>query len=245
MTYQVIPLYYIAKHSWQYYEETPPTLRVLLIIGTVVWFELVFASTAAGIYLVVYTVSQLALLGVVIISAITVRMWQARQLLFQKKGRTIRNLSRFLQYYRESIVQLLKANPLIGKIFFVFLVINCPVNCYLMIFVLFTDADPSVKMANLLVLAIQWLVVFILHLGIVLFNRKITEPNRHLIRLAVHRNYRSILRPGLNRLDIKLNHYIQAFHTKKNYGITYHKYGRVSLMSFLKVSRPNGLSQTH
>lgn len=151
-----------------------------------------------------------------------------------------------MRHHRESIVMLLKANPLFGRIFFVFLVTQCPVNCYLMVFNLFIDADPSLKMANLVMLAQQWLIAFVLHLGIVIINRKITQPNR-LISLAVHRSRRSILWRGRNPLglDIKLNHYIQAFHTKKKYGITYHKYGLVSLMSFLKVGADKVDSPKH
>lgn len=71
----MIPLYYIVRHSGQYYEGTGPLVRVSMIIGTVLWFEFVFASTAAALYLIPYTIGQFVLMGMVTFSAITARMW--------------------------------------------------------------------------------------------------------------------------------------------------------------------------
>src|SRR5699024_5466936 len=77
-------------------------------------------------------------------------------------------------------------------------------------------------------------VEFGIHLAAALYTNRIHACGGALIRISA----RIARRKGLPvRSQLHLAGYIEKFHTKKRYGITYMGYGLISFKSFFKVSK--------
>ena len=132
---------------------------------------------------------------------------------------------------RKILIYILTINPLMGKIFLLFLIINFPINCFLLMRIIFGNSEFIFKFVIAMICNQQMVVIILLHFIIAKFNGKFLKPNLKTIHIAVH--YSKWLTEQMN---IKINLFIQAFHTKQRYGITYWKFGIVSFGSYWKVN---------
>lgn len=123
-----------------------------------------------------------------------------------------------------------KTNPQIGRNFLVFLLINCPINAVLVISVHFNTYRLLIKILLLTLAFGQIICIIGMHLYFAKSNSALTKPNRPTISLAVKNQHRI-----RNRTNLCLSLFIQTFHTKRSYGISYWKFGLISFLSFSKV----------
>src|SRR5699024_490504 len=149
----------------------------------------------------------------------------------------VRPSRKYINYYlvkftRENtrmISIILLANRVYGKFFIYFLLVNCPLNFFFVSTLIHGSISGFTSLFIGFYAFSQLWCIFVIHLLIANFNRKIHAPSRLFIRLnmynkLVNRKYR-----------IKLDNYIHAFHTGKRYGFTYYTMGRISVFSFVKV----------
>ena len=84
--------------------------------------------------------------------------------------------------------------------------------------------------AYLLIYAFMQVVgLFVIHLGLVTFSKRIHAPNRHLLRV----NYRLEMVRSLGT-KLKLVNCLVAMSARRPYGITYDRFGLVTLATFAR-----------
>ena len=128
------------------------------------------------------------------------------------------------------LIYIQEINPIIGRLFVVFLMINYPINCFLLMGVLFGNANLLTKLIVLMLCNQQMLMIIIFHFVIAKYNGKLVKCNLRTINIAViHKNC------IVEQINIRLNLFIQAFHTKQQYGLTYWKFGLITFKSYMKV----------
>ena len=125
-----------------------------------------------------------------------------------------------------------KCNKYFGDTTIVFLLINVPLNCIVLMYLLFIDLNTEMKLFLLVILLEQSVCIFCIHYLFVLHNLRIKNPIKPIIGV-VFRHAESI------ELLSKIRHslFIQTFHTKNSYGVTYGKFGLISVGTFFKVSQ--------
>lgn len=227
-------LNYLITNGPAYFATTSVDYRLGIPI-VIVLGELRLISGGYLLFQLCYTLTMLFVLSSVLLTSVWVRFWQSRlilQRLLAKQTRLINFfLDRFMHTNRESVIRLVEANRFVGKLWYAFLLINYPISCFVIVQVMFLPMSPLLAYGNMMMFAYQLLFILTFHLCIVIINRRVTKPNKTLIHLALNRE-RQINRVNKMRLSL----YLQTFHAKRKYGITYYKFGLVSLGSFTKVS---------
>lgn len=162
-----------------------------------------------------------------------INTWNANCVI-KKTQRYIENIARQLLVYRliniRNIVRILKYNRYLSGIFVLFLVESVPFNC-LIIIKFFYSKSLTVRIFTLVVFFEQSIVIIGIHMVIVHFNMKLTKPSKQMITHYV-RN-RHILNV---KVSVSLCNFIETYHTKNKYGVTYWKFGLISMMTFAKVN---------
>lgn len=74
----------------------------------------------------------------------------------------------------------------------------------------------------------QWVGIFGLHIVGIRFNEAMRRPNKYLLPMPARRKLPL-------RISLLMARYLEAFHTKKRYGIGYGVLGIISMANFLKV----------
>ncbi|KAH9397366.1 hypothetical protein TYRP_003677 [Tyrophagus putrescentiae] len=158
-----------------------------------------------------------------------------------KKGLNKKNLNRFcFTFYHRHLVSIFgyfrEYNVVYGRLFVVFIFVNAPINVYITSTLVYGNDDVSViGTAYLLIYAFMQVVgLFVIHLGLVTFSKRIHAPNRHLLQI----NYRLeevVSKSGLGT-KLKLVNCLVAMSARRPYGITYDRFGLVTLATFARFS---------
>lgn len=146
------------------------------------------------------------------------------------KSRNSRKFYIFYNVYIRYLSHSLKGNRMHSKAFLVFLMVNYPTNC-LVIFHLIEIEDLIARSILTIIFVGQVLGIFLAHLKVAESNKRLSLLSKNMMTQFVPINRRFPLRS-----NIRLNLFIQAFHTKHMYGAQYGNMGRISMMTFTKVS---------
>lgn len=172
-------------------------------------------------------------LGSIAILVIFIRYWQNRQflksILNQHKTNRSNSLLKFLRFQRKTLILITSGNRFYGQAFLMFLLASFPINCYLMV-ELFINGKWSIFL--FVGAQQQWICIFLLHLILAKLNSQIFSSNKPLWSLY---NQKCIYIRSV-RFTLYLYHFIESMLTKNRYGVSYGRFGLVSMKSFIMVS---------
>ena len=176
----------------------------------------------------------MATFGTISIITMVIKLKQIRSLLYPRhlKMPSKSAYRLFLQHISVTMYYFSVANSSFGKAMFAFMVVNCPMNCVVVVAILNGVPKSDFSLFLISIFALQQFVgIFIIHILIANVNEKLHCPVKRTIHLSVCD--RKLAK--FTRIKMKIHNYILAFHTKKKYGITYMSFGLISMFSFGKV----------
>lgn len=184
----------------------------------------------------IHCYSQVGCISLTEILIWQIKLWQLCTSIrhFQPGHRYLR-IRRLITHYRKIQHYISMINPFGGKIFLAFLAINVPINCYFILNVILQVGD-RYSLAIQSIMAMQQLHnIMVVHYMIAQNNQKLVALGKQMMAIPFHFKLTRTSR-------FKLNLFIETTYTKKRHGITYWKFGLVSLKSFVQVSLlPMGL----
>lgn len=140
------------------------------------------------------------------------------------------DLRRFIKIHTRIVVTLIQFQNPFGIIFTTIFSYAFAMSL-IEVMLLITGNNLDFKQIFILCSMIFYNFVFIfgMHLACAVFTRRLHRPAKRLIQIS--QRYRS----NSFRLHLRLNGYIEKFHTKKCYGFSYGGIGLITLLSFAKV----------
>ncbi|XP_046916958.2 uncharacterized protein LOC124497337 [Dermatophagoides farinae] len=161
-----------------------------------------------------------------------INVWQTEQLLIDdyKQMKMMPRKLILFQHFNTENLRLLCSGRVYSEALLEFLILNIPVNCYL---ILITISGTVEGFSNLFIITMitqQLLGLFVFHLMFAICNSKFQDSSILFIKQLIHSH-----RFMQKRLPIlvKLSNYGQAFHTKNKYGFTYGKLGLITIQEFV------------
>lgn len=147
----------------------------------------------------------------------------------RRKNLTIRQIC---TVFRKILHYISSINPYFGKVFVSFLGISVPVTCVLLKLTLFDQMKTLFVLVFLLLIVHQFACIFGVHFFFARRNFQLRELNKRILKIPFNRRLH-------RRTGIKLALFVQATYTRRKYGLTYWKFGRISMLSFAKVRKLN------
>ncbi len=142
-------------------------------------------------------------------------------------------LSTAQEHYITTLRMITQMNGFFGKSFFAFLAATIPLNCLLVSSLIFSHGVPPFAALFVVTIALQESACHLfIHLLVAHLNKRIQAPVQAFLR--VHYQKGKFLHTTKQKL--KCAHFIDAFWCRKAYGLTYYKFGKISMFSFFKVS---------
>ena len=150
-----------------------------------------------------------------------------------KKSNLSQTLNQYQNYYIKTLKQILQINIFFGKSFLAFMCITFPLNCFLVTSLIFGNI-PAFPAFFILTLSLQQISChFGVHFLFAHLNKKINAPIKCFIKVYFqNKNYKL-------RNKIKYSYFIEAFFNRKKYGLSYYKFGQISMISFVEVWQTN------
>ena len=137
----------------------------------------------------------------------------------------------YLTHYHQILSRIFQSNKVYGMALVVYLLINCPINAYLLMTTLIGHIPRIQLLAITPFFLQQTICIFIFHFIATIYTKKLHRPVKNIIHIYIH-----CLNPNeILMFRLRLSHYIETFHTKKRYGVTYGNYGLVTLAGITKV----------
>lgn len=213
------------------------------LFGLLIWHILM----AAGYWLYFYSLAHVFTLSFSISTALITmfngRMRQNCAILAQlnRKRSTRYRFSASTYYdFRRKLIETIgfffAANRMHGKLFFAALVVFCPAQCLLTMWLLLGKVPkkqvPAIHFFNLY----EFNFIFIIHLLLALVSRNFHRPGRELLSLMAG----STTRMGNLRARLRLRLDIDWMVTHRKYGFNYGSFGLISLNAFSKYVLPYG-----
>ena len=121
-------------------------------------------------------------------------------------------------------------NPLFGQSLFVYIAISVPINAKIVVDLIYLDTNNFYTALGVIVSASQFLILFLIHFLVAKLNAELNKIAKMTLPILFIKKM-----PLLT--DIKLNIFVQKYHTKQKYGVTYWKFGLISMASFIKVKQ--------
>lgn len=168
--------------------------------------------------------------------AIKVNLWLLKHIVVDLKRIDLKaKLLWYRRVYIKTLLYILANNKFIKNLFFLLLIVNFPVNCYLLVRVK-NSADFIVASSIIFIFIEQVIAIFGVHWFIATLNSDFNKNIKFFIREFVPN---SCLITRFNSANfasnLKISLFIQNYQTKKKYGFTYGSLGLISLMAFSKV----------
>lgn len=136
------------------------------------------------------------------------------------------------EHYISTLRMISRMNGFFGKSFFAFLAATIPLNCLLVSTLIFTSGVSPFAAFFVVVIAMQESACHLfIHLLVAHLNKRILAPVK--IFLRVYYQKAKFLHTAKQKL--KCAHFIEAFWCRKSYGLSYYKFGKISMFSFFKV----------
>lgn len=141
-------------------------------------------------------------------------------------------LSLAQEHYITTLKMITRMNSFFGKSFFAFLAATIPLNCLLVSSLIFSHVPPFAALFVVTIALQESACHLFIHLLVAHLNKRILAPVQTFLR--VHYQRGKFLHTTKHKL--KCAYFIEAFWCRKQYGLTYYKFGKISMFSFFKVS---------
>ncbi len=151
------------------------------------------------------------------------------------------------RFYRREIVAVLRLfseyNALYGRLFTVFILFNLPLSCYFLVLLLFNSSEPLPLLSQAYLgsySVLQVVVLFAVHLYFTQFIRRFEAPTYLLMRHSgrqrqVGRAHRRDDAGKHLQLTLQVANSVQTLLTTRPVGMTYDRFGLVTLRAFVAV----------
>lgn len=193
----------------------------------------------SSIFLFTHICILVSSVGLIVLTIYYLRFIQNYAILVSQSSLNLTwcSIERFIVNDLISFTLFFIGNSTYGQLFLAFLLVNIPINCFLLNLLLL---DPNLDLLTILFvssfLAHQMIIIFGMHLYVGLFSKKVHKSVRLLHCLMARNSTKS----GNFRSRFRLYLTITRLHCKRKYGITYgstqQNIGIITLRSFLKCS---------
>lgn len=158
-----------------------------------------------------------------------IQLWQLKFAVdfYYKLNKRRTSIEILIRQYIKTLKYIFEVNPIYGKGLVSSISVFLPVNCFFLIDIIFHKKTIIVKLVRICFCVQQWMAMFLIHFAIAKQNSKLSSTTKQIVTFPLHKMFP--IRSG-----IKLNLFIQTFHTKNRYGITYWMFGLVSMMAFIQ-----------
>lgn len=203
---------------------TCPFYAVFLLIGIINMWLILFTYT--------YTISIVISVGVVQFKVLTIKLRQIHKQLVnfihnqnssQAHQKYCLNLTTVLKYFTEY-------NCLYGRIFLAFLISNLPTNSYLFLTLILNDIPMVAQIYLTVYTFLQVICTFGLHFIFVRFSKHFHSSGK-ILQSQMASNRRNI---GNLASRIRLANSIAFITTKRQIGMTYGPFGRITFKTFFQ-----------
>ena len=157
-----------------------------------------------------------------------VRLWQVEYTIDSFLKRQYPPITYVMFIYKKTIQYIFDINPIYGETFLVYLVINLPINALFVMNLILGVGSLFFRVTSTLVILSQILAIFLIHFLTANRNSQLNLQIKQIQNLPFHYNFNP-------NIKFRLNLFIQAFHSKRKYGITYGRFGLITLFAFSKV----------
>lgn len=214
------------KFAWNhlYYFVSSP-YHFLQIIQAYLTCLAIFTSTL----IMFHCFSHFATIAMVEILIYRIRIWQIDYSISAYNQMELPSIRRIMSTYRLILLQICGINPLVGKIFLAFLAVTVPASACFLILIISKDINPFYRAILAVICAHEFICIFGIHFEFARRNSQLYRVCKRILSTPFH--HRMSL-----RTRIKVNLFTQTMFGKRRYGITYWKFGLISMMSFTKVS---------
>ena len=195
--------------------------NILLIVQS--QFLLVILTLSVIIIFHVHTI--ILSLAIVPIQSFHINHWFQSKLLEQKCSSSLFHYYR--RIYIKSLVDLIENNLFFGIIFSVYLAVTFPYIFITLLKILKVN-DVKIRTNNVIVTLEQMFVILVIHYVLATCNSRLSIKKF----LYQHNSNRTSF---TTRSNLKMNIFIQTYHTNNPYGFTYGVLGVISMFSLVKV----------
>lgn len=158
-----------------------------------------------------------------------IRLWQIGYSITAYSRSSGPGIVRIMSTYRAMIGYISTINPVIGKAFVVFILINFPISGVFFEVILSQKVDQTVRILALFIIQYEIICLLGVHLVFALLSFKFRSLSKRIMATSFQKK--------LNlKTKIRLGLFTQTTFTKQMYGITYWKFGLISVITFAKVS---------
>lgn len=144
----------------------------------------------------------------------------------------VRNIRKYYENHTLSLKTTKTINKIYGKLLLIFLLLNTPINAYLIMSMFVKEMSTLTKLFVIVAVLYQFTYIIGLHLLAMNYSKEIHRSSKLLLNTNVLLVQNSLDRR--NRILISL--YIFKIHVKLKYGITYGSICLVTFATFLRVS---------
>lgn len=146
------------------------------------------------------------------------------------------NYTAFLRENVHVLALIIKANDIYGRALFLFLLVNCPLNCALVALLLLGEQPFPVQFFIFIFVLQQFIAILAIHLLVAKLNDRIHLPVRRIMHLATN-DERIVDGSGCSlNFRYRIAAYIEAFYVEycRQYGIRYWKFSIITIVTFCK-----------
>ena len=148
-----------------------------------------------------------------------------------KNNSAVEKTNFFCKWFVSTLKIFSKFNKCHGKVFLVYLLINCPVNVFLLLYFLMKDLSKLNQSFIVALFSAQLVGLFLVHYMLARINWIIHRAPRPIHTLVINRRV-----TYLKDVKLKIAHanFWMSFQTNKHYGPTYGSFGHVTMNTLFK-----------
>lgn len=182
-------------------------------------------------YLVLFhSMNIVGTFGIVELFICQIQYWQIR-FAINSYNSTKRKpgIGRIMASYRRFLLYIFTINPVVGKLFMAFLLVSAPSNGLLIKMLDSKDVTQYSRIVLILLCVYQYICIFGTHFMFAKRNSELRTLSKAIMLTPFHHRMAKTTR-------IRVNLFTESMFTKRKYGLTYWKFGQISMMSFVKVN---------
>lgn len=199
-------------------------------VWSIVYSELVYLGFTINTIILLQSYILLGVMGFIFILVWKIKLFQVNRILNSTMCLP-KKLLFFRWLYIKNIVHCLINHVFFGEMFLATVVINYPLNLAIVMHLILHESIFSFKILMTLVMGEQVLSIVGVHIASAFFNGKQLIAAKDMMTMFITTKHRF-----RTQTKIKQNLFVETFYTKKEYGMTYGKFGLISMFSFLKVT---------
>lgn len=195
-------------------------------------FQIIGLITLVIIHIFTHGIIVTAIFGILVITIGDIMLNQIEDYVSRMPLETVDR--RWLRFYfrqaNRSVHFLADINAVYGRALYATLLVGVPANAVLIQVLAIYQLDLPIRL--ILTLAGSFAVIFIfgVHLKAAVVIKKIHQPAKRLIKLDIF--WGADHRRSKLKIKLKLQRYIEQFHTVKKFTVTYGSYGSITVQSF-------------